>query len=453
VPESVVIAIGCGVLWLAAALWARFRSPRTLPSEGGGPVPEPVRVLMRPGTNRDDPSTLNAAILELAEAGVLSIVPADSQHPAMVEPGALPHASQLPDYQASVVARLLHRRGTTVAPVPLTALQPGEDPAATKWHREFYRQVQRAAADNGLLQPTLGATRIVLLALSSLVVSVLAANALSRSWHGRSGFTDLQFVLFEVVAVALLVWASRIRPTAAGRALIAAGATPVAQAVAPAPIPNPGPNPVPANGRPDSTLVMRPVPDPGPMPGAPPQPAPSIKILPNQLEPLPKHQIWSSYGGSWHPLDTRTKEVYAVRTGVPGVFILVLFGILSVVGAFVSKHNSDPTTGSLTFGLFAALPILLLVGILLSGLSRWRLPKRAVLRGQVAKLWEVKQSGEGGSSDVKYYCSLDVGRAPASVRLQVGAGLYRRMPVGTEVEVLVNPRRRSIKDVRFVGEQ
>ena len=444
-PESVVFAIGCAVLWLGAALRVRFRTPRTVPAESGGPVAEPVRVLMRPGAGRDDPSILNAAILELAESGVLSIVPADSQHPAMVEPGVLPHSSQLPEYQASVVARLLHRRGTSLAPVPLTALQPGEDPTATKWHHGFYRQVQRSAADAGLLQPAVSATGFVVLLLTSFLMSVLAANAVSKYWHGQQGRTDLQFVVFEAAAIAMLMWARRIRPTAAGRALTAAGAVPAAPTVTASNYP------VAAGSRPDATLVMRPVPETGDVPGPPP--APSVKVLPNQLQPLPKHQVWSSYGGSWHPLDTRTKEIYAVRSGGPIILIPVVFALVSIAGAFTVKHGGNGATSDLAFGVFAALPILVLIGFLVSSLSRSRLPKRAVLSGQVAKLWEVKRSADSGPSDVKYFCTLDVGRAPESVRLQVGAGLYRRLPVGTEVEVLVNPRRRSIKDIRFVGEQ
>jgi hypothetical protein len=152
VPVSVIVAIVCGVVWLGAALWTRWRRSRTLPVDYAGPVPEVLRVLLRPGTRRDDPALLNAAILELAEAGVLRIDPADSNHPAMVSPRTLPHASQLPDYQASVVSRLLHRQGVSRMPVPLTALQPDEDPNAATWNKEFYRQLQTAAADRGLLQ-------------------------------------------------------------------------------------------------------------------------------------------------------------------------------------------------------------------------------------------------------------------------------------------------------------
>ena len=446
-PRSVVFAIGCVVVWLGIVLWTRLRSPRTS-SVGGGQVPEAIRVLIRPGTKRDDPSILNAAILELAEAGVLSIEPADSQHPAMVEPGALPHSSRLPDYQASVVARLLHRRGTSLAPVPLTALQPGEDPTATKWHRDFYRQVRRAAAEHGLLQPAVGQSSFVLLLLASLVTNVLAANALSKYWHGQQGLTDLQFLVLEAVDVAVLLWAARIRPTTAGRALIAGNAAPAPMTAAVtgplvlAPDPDPGPDP---------TLVMRPVQGDGEDQGAPPPPAPNVKVLPSQLEPLPKHQIWSSYGGDWHPLDIRAKETYSVRGGNSVILIPVFFGIICVVGAFITKRTGGTPTTDLTFVLFAALPVLALIGLVLNAVARRRLPKRAVLRGQVAKLWEVSQTKDEGTSERLYYCALDVGRAPESVRLKVGVSLYRRLHVGTEIEVLVNPRRRSIKDVRFVA--
>jgi hypothetical protein len=446
----VLFAIGCVVVWLGIVLWTRLRSPRT-PSVGGdgGPVPEAIRVLLRPDTRRDDPSILNAAILELAETGVLAIAPADSQHPAMVEPGALPHSSRLPEYQASVVARLLHRRGTSLAPVPLTALQPGEDPTATRWHRDFYRQVRRAAAEHGLLQPAVGQSGFVLLLLASLVTNVLAANALSKYWHGQQGLTDLQFLVLEAIDVAVLVWAARIRPTAAGRALIAGNAVPATPAVTGPLVPAPDPGP-------DPTLVLRPGPGEGEGQGAdqgapPPPSAPNVKVLPNQLEPLPKRQIWSSYGGDWHPLDIRAKETYSVRGGNSVVLIPIFFGIICVIGAFATKRNGSTPTTDLTFVLFAALPVLVLIGVLISTLSRRRLPRRAVLRGQVAKLWEVARTKDEGSSERYYYCALDVGRAPESVRLKVGVSLYRRLRVGTEIEVLVNPRRRSIKDVRFVA--
>jgi hypothetical protein len=92
----------------------------------------------------------------------------------------------------------------------------------------------------------------------------------------------------------------------------------------------------------------------------------------------------------------------------------------------------------------------ILLGIVGAGwLRRRHLPKRAVLRGQVAKLWEERrQSGE--TERREYFCALDVGRGPESVRLRLGTGGFRRLRVGQEVEVLVNPRRKSIKDLRYL---
>ena len=440
-PENVIVAIGCGVVWLCAALWTRWRPSRTLPVDYAGPVPETIRVLLRPGTRRNDPSLLNAAILELAEAGVLQIEPADSTGPALVSPRTLPHASQLPDYQASVVSRLLHRQGVSRMPVPLTALQPNEDPTATKWHNEFYRQIRQAAADRGLLRRPLGSSHFVAMLLTGLLVSVLGANALSHYWHGPSALTTFQFIGFAIVMFLTLLWASKVRPTPAGRALTASQAPLPATPVVPA-------NPIPAQQLPrldsTSTLVMPPTQN-----GGAPQVAPDIRILPDQLQPLPKNQVWSAYGGTWHPLNINTKETYAVRSGGLVILIPVFFAIISLLGALVAKRDGDPT-GTATFVFFSALPVILIAFVALGMLRRRHLPKRAVLRGQVAKLWDLKRStGEGETRD--YYCALDVGRAPESVRLKIGRDLFRRLQVGVEVEVLVNPRRKSLKDIRFMG--
>jgi hypothetical protein len=432
VPVSVIVAIVCGVAWLGAALGTRWRRSRTLPVDYAGPVPEVLRVLLHPGTRRNDPALLNAAILELAEAGVLQIEPADANHPAMVTPRTLPHASQLPDYQASVVSRLLHRQGVSRMPVPLTALQPDEDPNAATWNKEFYRQLQAAAADRGLLQRPIGMSRAVAMGLTELLVSVLAASALSHYWHAPGSL--FPFIIFAVVLFLILAWASQIRPTPAGRAIAAAQAQTLPTAA-----------PIPAQySRPDVTVVMPPV-----QAGPTTQPAPDIRILPDQLKPLPKNQVWSAYGGAWHPLDLNTRETYAVRSGSLVIIVPIFFAVLSLIGAVVAKRDGDPT-GTATFVFFSALPVILLAFVAMGMLRRRNLPKRAVVRGQIAKLWDIKRSsGEGETRD--YYCSLDVGRPPDTVRLKIGRDLFARMQVGVEVEVLVNPRRKSLKDIRFLG--
>ena len=433
-PVSVILAIGCGVVWLGAALWMRWRPSHTLPVDYAGPVPETLRVLLRPGTRRDDPALLNAAIIELAEAGVIQIEPADSQRPAMVSPRTLPHASQLPDYQASVASRLLHRQGVSRMPVPLTALQPNEDPTAAKWQKEFYRQVRHAAADRGLMRRPIDSSRFVTMLLTGFLVSVLAASALSHCTHSQPGTTRLQFLGFAAVTVLILLWARQVRPTPAGRALTASQ-TPIPSAPIPAQQP-----------RPDPTLVMPPI-QMGPAPQA--QFTPDIRILPDQLQPLPKNQVWSAYGGTWHPLDINTRETYAVRSGGLVILIPIFFAIVSLLGALVAKRDGDPT-GTATFVFFSALPVILIAFVAVNMLRRRHLPKRAVLRGQVAKLWDVTRStGEGETRD--YYCALDVGRAPESVRLKIGRDLFRRLQVGVEVEILVNPRRKSLKDIRFLS--
>ncbi|MBR7829935.1 hypothetical protein KDK95_26770, partial [Actinospica sp. MGRD01-02] len=237
-PTDVVLAIGSAVLWLGTLVWTRRRGPRTarafeiprLPpvaAADDGPVPEPIRLALwnaqRHKSQRDEAAVLNAVVLELADAGLLHIEPADSQRPAMVSPRVLPHASQLPPYQASVVARLLHRRGVSRQPVPLTALQPGEDDKADRWYKDFTRQIREAATDRGLLQPPVNVLRLGLAVILGFLLSDAAATAIADHAHTHT----LKAVLFLVFCAPMLVgvgWACRVRPTAAGRELLA-GAT------------------------------------------------------------------------------------------------------------------------------------------------------------------------------------------------------------------------------------
>jgi hypothetical protein len=423
VPVDVVFAIGSAVLWIGAIGWTRWRGPRTsryveipqLPPVAAtedGPVPEPIRLALRSKARPDDSAVLNAAVLELAEAGIFHIEPADSQNPAMVSPNVLPHASKLPPYQASVVARLLHRRGVSQRPVPLTALQPGEDDRADTWHKEFAKQVREAATERGLLQPPVSVLQLGSTVLLGFLLVQTTSTTISHHWH-VSGVGYVVFFLLCVPVLVAIGWAARVRPTAAGRALITESA--------PAPTATPGP--------------------------AAPTPTPAVTVLPNQLQPLPKHQVWSDYGGSWHPLDVESKESYSVNSGIPAFFILILFAALSIGGLIFAKRAGSPS-GALPFAVFGVLPVALLAGAAASLLRRRRLPKRAVIRGQVAKLWTVThRSGE--SDTTYYYCALDVGRAPTSVRLKTNRALYGRLQVGMGIEVLVNPRAHSIKDVRF----
>ncbi len=420
-PVDVVFAIGSAVLWLCAIGWTRWRGPRTprsfeiprLPPAAvaqDGPVPAPIRLALRSKAQRDDSAVLNAAVLELAEAGIFHIEPVDSQNPAMVSPNVLPHASKLPPYQASVVARLLHRRGVSQQPVPLTALQPGEDDRADTWHKDFTKQIRQAATERGLLQPPVSGLQLGSTVILGLLTSGLAADTVSHHAHVASAGT-LVFFLLCVPVLVTMAWAAQVRPTAAGRALLA-----------------------------ESVAIRTPEPEPR-------VPAEPVSVLPDQLRPLPKHQIWSDYGGSWHPLDIESKESYSVNSGIPAFLILILFAVLSIGGLIFAKRDGSPS-GTLPFAVFGALPLALLAAAAVSLLRRRHLPRRAVIRGQVAKLWTV--TNRGGESDTTYYyCALDVGRAPTSVRLKTNRALYGRLRVGMGIEVLVNPRARSIKDVRF----
>ncbi|HTJ68841.1 MAG TPA: hypothetical protein VL551_15005 [Actinospica sp.] len=429
-----VLAVGCTALWIALAVRIRTRRTRAtrsievpqplspVPAQDG-PVPVPIRLALRHKSQLNDPAMLNATVMELADAGLFHIEPADSQRPVMVSPNVLPHASKLPAYQASVVARLLHRRGVGQQPVPLTALQPGEDDRANTWYKEFVKQVRQAATERGLLQPPANGAHVVGLLVLGIPASELIATAVADATH-TSGLRIAVFVPLCVLGFAVSALVCRVRPTPAGRALLAE-----LQQQAPAPIP----------AQPQAPTQES-------VPAAAPGPAP-VKVLPEQFRPLPANQVWSDYGGSWHPLNVDSKETYSINSGIPGSAVLIVFALISIVGVLFAKHDGDPS-GGLPFTVFGVLPIILLAGAAASLLRRRNLPKRAVLRGRIAKLWTVTHRGDE-SSTTYYYCALDVGRAPESVRLKIHRTLYGRLQVGAEIEVLVNPRRRSIKDFRF----
>lgn len=424
-PVLGVVAVGCAALWVTAVGALRLRGLGRRSGGGPGPVPEAVRVALRAGAGREEPAVLNAAVIELAERGVLRIEPADSTHPALVAPGAGPDADALPAYQAAVVARLRHRQASNTRPVPLTALQPGEDPQARVWHRAFQRQVREEAARLGLQQPALARPWYVLLLLTGIGSSVLVTQAVARYWPSRTAIPWAAFVLLDLLVLAVLGWAARVRMTPAGLAVLAQAAREQRQATGPGLGAQAGIAPA----------------------GVTPA---GVRVLPNQLQPLPEHQVWSDYGGAWHPIDVDARERYSTRGNSTGAVALTVFALLSLGGATASAHAAHSATSNLTaLVVFAGLPILVLAGVLVNLLRRRDLPTRAVLQGQVAKLWSVKRGGEDGGED--FFCTLDVGRAPESVRLQVGRSLYRRLRVGEAIEVSVNPRRRRVRDVRSLG--
>jgi hypothetical protein len=312
-------------------------------------------------------------------------------------------------------------------PVPLTALQPSEDPTARAWHREFYRQVRREATARGLLQSPFGKREFWPMAAAGIVTSGFCASAVSHYWRPQTAIPTVAFILLTLLSFGALQWAAKARPTREGRAIAEAARSDARMLRQQRQAQNPNQNQ-------NQEL---------------PQNFGGTRVLSNQLQPLPTNQVWSSYGGTWHPLDVNARETYGIgSSGVPIALLLVLAGV-SLAGASASLHIGDRTNAA-AVAVFVGLPVVVVLGVVGSALRRRKLPKRAVLRGQVAKLWSIKRDNPDGGSNTHYFCTLDVGRAPESVRLRLGSAMYQRLQVGDEVDVLVNPRRRRIKDLRFV---
>lgn len=172
-----------------------------------------------------------------------------------------------------------------------------------------------------------------------------------------------------------------------------------------------------------------------------------------------------------YPPGPRVRETYTVGGDPSGVLVLLAFAALSLAGAIVSVRTHTQSS-NLAVVLFTGLPILVLVFGAAALLRRRRLPRRLVLRGQVTRLWTVMPdaargtggrtgvargsvAGNGGPRNpVQYYCVLycpqDGERTAEGVRLKLNQTVYQRLHEGGLIEVLVDPRRHRIKDLRTV---
>lgn len=420
---TVFLAIGATAVWIAAvgAVYLRGRSRRD--RNELGPTPAAVQTALVLPDQRDDPRVLNAAVLELAGRNAIEIIPADSQSPAMIRPAVVPDERLLPEYLDLLLSRVCHRSGLRGAPIPFTSLRADEDREALAWRHHFNVAVRREAAARGLLQPPVLTIVRRLLLVSSLLPSALICFALRDYWKQGTFLAVLAFLLAELLALGAMTSAGKVRVTRLGQAELAAAYPRESAAVA------------------ASSPIAQ---------------SPDYRVLPEQLRPLPSDQIWSYYGGSWHPLDLRSREVYSdtgARSALSGVSALATFCVGSEIVHTDQAHHFSPTAAAVFIGLPAA--FLAALGVR-AGLRR-KLPKHLVLQGKIARLWAVQDADTrtnrpAGRNPSKYYCVLDVGRAPESVRLNLGPRTYQSLRVGDIIEVAIRPRRGRIAGLRNLGE-
>ncbi len=429
-PASVFLAIGATAVWASAVVAFRLRGRGRRDRRALGPTPPAVLLTLESDGRFEDPRVLNTVILELAERGVVELVPANSQSPAMIRPAAIPAERLLPEYLDVVLDRLLERCGPSGAPIPLTAMRADEDRRARGWPRELDQAVRREAVARGLLQPSVRGLRRWSLLLAGLAPSALIAAALASYWSVQTFLPFIAFLLAVMLATAAATAVLRARVTPLGSAELRTAGRQPGHLVA-------------TSARPQSAQ-------------SPSAQSPDRRTPPSRLSPLPSHQIWSDHGGSWHPLNLDSREVYSdsvSRSPFLGVMFLAALCAASSVKEAASLHRlSLPTTV-----VFLGLPAVVLIALAARALYRRRLPKYVVLQGKVAHLRAVQRtdpravSRPANAPAWQYSCTLDVGRAPASVRLNLGARRYETLQVGDLVEVAVRPRRGVISGLRNLG--
>lgn len=417
-PATMLLAIGAGAVWIAAVGAVGLRGRARRDRDALGPAPQAVLILLEAPARHGDPRVLDAAVLELAARGVVELIPAGSRGPAMIRPAALAHERLSPEYLDVLLARLLHRWGLSGTPIPVSALSAAEDRKALLWRREFDKAVRREATARGLMQPPLPLFAPWSLLFSGLVPSALIFFTLAHYWKEQTFLPFLAFALAETLTVGATLTATRVRVTRTGRVELAEALRAQADAVA-------------------ATAQAR--------------QNPERRRPPGQLNPLPAHQIWSDHGGSWHPLNLQSREVYrdsGSRPELAGVSGVAFFCAGSAAVHARNSHHLSVMTAVAFLGLPAAFLAALAIRVAL----RRKLPKRLVLQGKVARLWPAQQAdARAGRGPSQYHCVLDVGRAPQSVRLILGPRTYQNLEVGDVLEVAVRPRRGRIAGLRNLG--
>ncbi|WP_328483961.1 DUF2207 domain-containing protein [Streptomyces sp. NBC_00377] len=392
----------------------------------GRPGPTPaelpaavVNVLL--GDGEVTPKAIGTTALDLVRAGRLrSERKADGTLTVRPLPGA-DGLRPLRPFEELLIQRVVHRRAPGVDRVPTDALGPGDGDAYWVWWRGFQQSVSDEAMSLGLIRPARKRSRVLLIRSAAVAAwfGLLSAGLL---WN-RHVFAVIITMSFNAVLISPALshrFPIRTRPrlTTAGRQ--AARWWRDNDAAAEHRLPR---SQVGAEG-PESALPVR-----------------------------EARRIWSSYGRSWHVVDTAPLE--QPRWG--HLWQLVLLA----VGACAATLTLALTVHLPHGAALDASPAL--VGAIAAALwlpARRRVlavPDESTFRGAVIARWDYSTSYDDPPTRVTHYCcSLEDPAAQRAWSFQVNEwrrslfsdetnpALADRFRVGDVVDVHCSPRRRRV---------
>jgi hypothetical protein len=173
--------------------------------------------------------------------------------------------------------------------------------------------------------------------------------------------------------------------------------------------------------------------------------------------PLPRGQVWSSFGGQWHVVKAgpvyrpeRWPTLATLRSliflTVLGTAFFVFFGVI-VLAATASPESQFHVSATAVVLLMCVPAVLGLMVITACWQPAYRrqtaLPTSHAFAGEVVKRWYVEE--EGG------YLSIDDGSGPTAVTFSIKGNMYWNIGLGDKVQVTVNPRLGLLKSIEVTA--
>jgi hypothetical protein len=313
----------------------------------------------------DEVATL--CVLDLADKGVLRAEPGPGGALTISLAAASPWSGRKLQPFEEVTLDRIRSRTARRADVPLPVLLSDDGEDYNVWRGRLTDALGREgkrtgltthAASKGVWYVELGVTTVVgLIALVAYQISVTdGQDAL-----GLGGLAVL-------LALLGILFARDWRPTRKGAAVAALWRQPGS---------------LPPDPRVGSTALVPTAPAPGPGPGS---------------ARLPSTQVWSSFGGHWHPV-------------------------------FVGEPARPPRQAAV---------------------RRLSLPGRVTITGEVVKRWKEQPHGPGDSPASHLVC-IDDGSSGEGLTFDVTETWYKQLSTGDMVRVTYDPRRVSVHDIQKVA--
>lgn len=399
-----------------------------MPSSPGEPSPAVAAFLLN--DCKYSQRVFSRCLRDLADAGAVRF---DARPSGAVMVSAAGPASSLAlrGYERVALGRVVARAGLGTG-VPLSALVSDDGASSDRFRKRFTDELGAQAGAAGLARRSSGrgTSQAVLALLVSWVCAALVVVRINE---------EAALVIFSAGSVtsftSLLVPLARRRWRPTPKGVAAANRWRQHQGIA----------------EPAGPQRHR---------GGAAQPARSATLAMSNGEnaPLPRGQVWSSFGGQWHvvkagpvyqpdnwpTLATLRSLIFLTVMGT-AFFVFIGIIVLAAMASPTSQFHVSATAIKLLMCAPAVLGLIVITTCWQPAYQRqMALPTSQAFTGEVVKRWYADEEGSHLSG---YYLSIDDGSGPTAVTFSVEGNMYRNIGLGDEVQVTVNPRLGLLKNI------